>query len=771
MVQEEVRELFKLIDRDGGGSIEFPEVKEFCEKTFQKPPTDEQIAEVISKCAHDGEDEIDENGFLRAVEEFVALTGLSVPEMVLSFSQRCYLDLFIAVEGGDGTGNIDKNSCRKLIESMGTNASLEDVRKLFQQFDADGSGEIDSDEFAGIIQGVKKLTGLGLSTLLYKFQQAQKSSAERKQNMFRFLEGGGGQEEPKQPPPRPKSMRVRPEQLKPVEPPPPTPPVPAPGSPVKSPPQIVPPTPVSPARQTRSPAVPAPRSPFLGTTVNLACAQCDLLQQQVDSLKQELDSERARVDAAEVAAAADQAAKREAEEAARALREQLAETEKRLKAPVKDKGLKEELAARGEELKKKDAELSRRQKKIKHLEEMIRNASRQQRRQSVSAAGERELELERRLAEKETALQGALAHNHELEAALAEAQLNAGGSSDAEMATLNSYVWTLETALEIRAREIERLSNLMADFIKKVSALDSELAQAMMRLMHQSQQQAVQEQAEAFGGQSMEEVAAQQKEKVKQGRRRRKRKEDNLRTQSRDSLNLRDDARSAESHSLRAELEVARSEARKARSDAIEAIRTAERVRRGSMALPSEGDVQQRIRTAAFLAAGRAAAEQEAALAELRRAKEQSEQQLEHLKQQLRKAQEAILSGAGVGFENEVKLHRARKALQLILDSAPSSSPARARGELTSTAFGSYGPPPRLGDALAACGSVPRSPRRASAEVWDEAPASSAAAAVALRRGLRSPQRTHPPPPPPADPFLLHVSGASAGSAGLLRHR
>eukprot|EP01060_Flectonema_neradi_P011746 TRINITY_DN1874_c0_g3_i1.p1 TRINITY_DN1874_c0_g3~~TRINITY_DN1874_c0_g3_i1.p1 ORF type:complete len:721 (+),score=209.31 TRINITY_DN1874_c0_g3_i1:103-2265(+) len=337
------------------------------------------------------------------------------------------------------------------------------------------------------------------------------------------------------------------------------------------------------------------------------------------------------------------------------------------KIKVLEKKVTSEKDAAAKEKKKAKDELAKKDKKIRALEHDLRESQRQAARRgsSSSAGGGQMAEL---LAQRDATiaqLQKQIEdQQHIIEAAdndedFSQAQSDAGSVED-EVATLNSQIWALETACEFRMREINRLNQTMQDFVAQVDKLDKELAEAMRQILEGGRATQKEEEKAVFGG-PIEDVVndfKQKRSEVKAKKRRRPRKG----ALSRENAELRD-----ELATLREEMVVMRSAmASKNPQLFIQAMhKTGGPSAQALYGAPAAGASQKNCCfTAAFIAAGQAEAQIETLKGHYKKEQDRCSQ----LESMLNKARNAIVSSAGVGYENEIKLQQAKRALQCIID-------------------------------------------------------------------------------------------------------
>eukprot|EP01064_Diplonema_japonicum_P005980 TRINITY_DN1394_c2_g1_i1.p1 TRINITY_DN1394_c2_g1~~TRINITY_DN1394_c2_g1_i1.p1 ORF type:complete len:724 (+),score=195.75 TRINITY_DN1394_c2_g1_i1:90-2174(+) len=334
------------------------------------------------------------------------------------------------------------------------------------------------------------------------------------------------------------------------------------------------------------------------------------------------------------------------------------------------------------------------------------------------------------------------AHEDETETMSESASLIS--QADNEVALLNSQIWSLETAIEFRTKDIDRLQGLLNDFVHQVEHLDTELAMAMKQLMDKGTKQAKQEELSVLG-KPIEEVVSEMKQKrtdVKQKRRRPKKGK-----LSKENTTLRE-----ENGDLREEIQNLKKAMASGNPQVmIQAFERAQRTQHGGVgtAYPSSmmfggfdaipnSEVSAGMKACCFKAAFVAAGEAEAQIEKLRSKIKDKDAKLLDLRGKLDAARHAIVSSAGMGYENELKLQQARKALMLAADSPASpgrGGSASPGGVSTACPEGARSISPLRDNsitrsALAWMSANPQhqlqpqnpqniTPRRASSAVWD----------------------------------------------------
>jgi calmodulin len=131
---DDFRSAFNTFDKDGGGSIDAKELKELM-NTVGTNPTDKELDEMIAMADADGSGSID-------FAEFVTLMAHNMTD------EKSVDDLKKAFQvfDSDGSGNISPDELQRIMINVGEPVSLEDVNKVISEADEDGDGEINFEE-------------------------------------------------------------------------------------------------------------------------------------------------------------------------------------------------------------------------------------------------------------------------------------------------------------------------------------------------------------------------------------------------------------------------------------------------------------------------------------------------------------------------------------------------------------------------------------------------------------------------------------------------
>jgi len=176
LTQEEIdqcREAFERFDKDGSGTIDVWELKATLNAMGQYP-TDEELLQMIAEVDDDGSNEIEFSEFLKVIENqkkrdsradddsdtvlaYVALGGnsdktgcISAKKLEATINQfGLTIDIKKLIEEADtdGSGEIDSKELKVAMRALGFEPKKEEIQKMISDVDDDGSGTIGYEEF------------------------------------------------------------------------------------------------------------------------------------------------------------------------------------------------------------------------------------------------------------------------------------------------------------------------------------------------------------------------------------------------------------------------------------------------------------------------------------------------------------------------------------------------------------------------------------------------------------------------------------------------
>jgi Ca2+-binding EF-hand superfamily protein len=161
-----LRKIFEDVDTDGGGSIDKDEVKRLARTLFDIELSPLELKRAMKEMDPDGSGEVDfeefcawyfgDGAFRKKVEEEQKRRDIELAQQaeveakqLASQNKLAWLkDMFSAVDE-DGSGAIDSDEVAELVNKIfGTRMGPEQLQRCMDDMDPDGSGEVDFGEFA-----------------------------------------------------------------------------------------------------------------------------------------------------------------------------------------------------------------------------------------------------------------------------------------------------------------------------------------------------------------------------------------------------------------------------------------------------------------------------------------------------------------------------------------------------------------------------------------------------------------------------------------------
>ena len=136
------RDAFLAFDKDRSGAIDVWELRQVLEAMGQKP-TEEELFQMISEVDENNSGSIDFGEFIKVIEK--------QKEKASKFDDESdMIDAFVACGGNpDKSGHVERDTLVKIIKvDFGLTIDIED---LIEAVDADGSGELEYDEFKELL--------------------------------------------------------------------------------------------------------------------------------------------------------------------------------------------------------------------------------------------------------------------------------------------------------------------------------------------------------------------------------------------------------------------------------------------------------------------------------------------------------------------------------------------------------------------------------------------------------------------------------------------
>jgi len=139
---EELREAFKIFDKDGDGTISVDEIKSIMTSRNEKL-SDEEIKKLMSKVDTDG------SGLLE-FDEFVQLMAMQSANVTREDELRAAFQHFDV----DGSGKITREELGQVMREMGQKLSDAELKDIIDAVDQDGDGQIDFAEFVKLMNAM-----------------------------------------------------------------------------------------------------------------------------------------------------------------------------------------------------------------------------------------------------------------------------------------------------------------------------------------------------------------------------------------------------------------------------------------------------------------------------------------------------------------------------------------------------------------------------------------------------------------------------------------
>lgn len=151
---EEMRVAFLRFDLDGGGSVGGEELLE-CLSLLGKDVTEEEVDEMIRVLDEDGSGELEWMEFIelnRGMEMAARQKKLASKPYFSQGQLEAFRKVFDNFGGGDGS--IDASELGEVFMSLGKKVPPQELRDMVAKVDADGSGEIEWQEFIMLMRNL-----------------------------------------------------------------------------------------------------------------------------------------------------------------------------------------------------------------------------------------------------------------------------------------------------------------------------------------------------------------------------------------------------------------------------------------------------------------------------------------------------------------------------------------------------------------------------------------------------------------------------------------
>ncbi len=138
--KQEVREAFDLFDTDKSGSIDYHELK-VAMRALGFEVKKEEVQRIMNEYDRTNSGEIGFDDFMEIMTQKIADRD-PTEEMMKAF--RLFDD--------DNTGKISLKNLKRVAKELGENMSDAELQAMVDEFDRDGSGDINQDEFLAIMK-------------------------------------------------------------------------------------------------------------------------------------------------------------------------------------------------------------------------------------------------------------------------------------------------------------------------------------------------------------------------------------------------------------------------------------------------------------------------------------------------------------------------------------------------------------------------------------------------------------------------------------------
>ncbi|RUP46370.1 calmodulin 5 [Jimgerdemannia flammicorona] len=139
----ELKETFRLFDKNHDGSISLLELKAVME-SMKLRPTSEELQQMMEEADRNGNGSIDFNEFA------VMMAPTLRPNDVSDELREAF-----AVFDKDGSGKISARELKQAMATLGDRLSDDEVKEIIKEVDWDGDGMVSYEEFVAMMSGGK----------------------------------------------------------------------------------------------------------------------------------------------------------------------------------------------------------------------------------------------------------------------------------------------------------------------------------------------------------------------------------------------------------------------------------------------------------------------------------------------------------------------------------------------------------------------------------------------------------------------------------------
>ncbi|VDI29092.1 calmodulin, partial [Mytilus galloprovincialis] len=143
--EEEIREAFRVFDKDGNGFISAAELRHVMTNLGEKL-TDEEVDEMIREADLDGDGQVNYEEFVKMMT-FIRVNREMKKADQLTEEQIAEFKEAFSLFDKDGDGTITTKELGTVMRSLGQNPTEAELQDMINEVDADGNGTIDFPEF------------------------------------------------------------------------------------------------------------------------------------------------------------------------------------------------------------------------------------------------------------------------------------------------------------------------------------------------------------------------------------------------------------------------------------------------------------------------------------------------------------------------------------------------------------------------------------------------------------------------------------------------
>eukprot|EP00095_Tigriopus_kingsejongensis_P000707 maker-scaffold58_size443543-snap-gene-3.23 protein:Tk00707 transcript:maker-scaffold58_size443543-snap-gene-3.23-mRNA-1 annotation:"Calmodulin" len=145
--EAELQDMVNEVDKDGTGSIDFPEFLAMMALKINEQNAEDEIREAFKVFDGDG------NGYIDRRELAIMLKFLGEPmleEEISAIIEEADVD-----KDGDGNGFISRQELTVVMMNLGETLTTEEIEAMIEEADCDGDGQINYEEFYSMMTSAK----------------------------------------------------------------------------------------------------------------------------------------------------------------------------------------------------------------------------------------------------------------------------------------------------------------------------------------------------------------------------------------------------------------------------------------------------------------------------------------------------------------------------------------------------------------------------------------------------------------------------------------